>query len=98
MARECDIFAATEVLSLEMNPWGANIEQMVSDIRNAVILQGVDTVTIRNSVVPFNQRTDALGSVGGRAVTELDATMVAFRPEIVFVEFDNYPFSSGPSP
>ena len=79
------IFAATDVphLAEERNTWGVNLEHLLSELRGAVFMQGADTESIRNAVMLLDQRTEALDSVGSRAVTELDAIMVAFHAEIV---------------
>ena len=85
MAREFSIFEATDVqvLVTELNTWGANIERAVSEIRNAVLLQGADLEVARNAMVLLDQRTETLNNVGSRAVAELDAIMIAFRSEIL---------------
>ena len=56
---------------------------MVSEIRNAVLLQGAEMESVRDAVVLLDQRAEALSSIRSRAESELDAIMTAFRAEIL---------------
>ena len=79
------IFAATDIPSLvmELNAWGANIEQISSELRGAIVNGAVDVEAIRNGLALIEMRTEQVTQFGGKAVAELDAIMTSFRAEIV---------------
>ena len=79
------IFAATDIPSLvvELNGWGANIEQLAAELRGAIVHGAVDIEALRNGMALLEQRTEQIGSVGTRAVNEIETIMTAFRAELI---------------
>ena len=80
------IFTATDIPSLvvELNGWGANIEQLAAELRGAIVHGAVDTAALRNRMALLEQRTEQIGSVGTRAVSEIETIMAAFRAVFIF--------------
>ena len=79
------IFDATDIPSfvMEMNTWGANIEQLAAELRGAIVNGAVDVEAIRNGLALIEMRTEQVSQFGGKAVAELDTIMTSFRAEIV---------------
>ena len=77
------IFAATDIPSLvmELNAWGANIEQLAAELRGAIVHGAVDIEALRNGMALLEHRTEQIGSVGTRAVNEIETIMTAFRAD-----------------
>ena len=93
------IFDAADIIGFaaQMNDWGSNIESAVSELRNALLVQGAQATELRGAVlvqtceltilrdglVLMEQRATGMTQFGNQAVTELDAMMQAFRAELV---------------
>ena len=79
------IVVVTNIPSLvvELNGWGAHIEQLAAELRGAIVHGAVDNEARRNGMALFDQRTEQIGSVGTRAVNEIETIMTAFRAELI---------------